>query len=71
VGATVIETGNRAEAFLAGGVPDLQADDGIGGGIEDAFCDEGCADGGGCCGGGESVADVAVNEGGFADSCLD
>lgn len=67
--AAVIEARNRAEPFLSCCIPDLQADCCVGGGVEDAFRDEGCAYGG--CGrcGCEGVAHVAVDEGGFSDSC--
>lgn len=65
----VIQSGDRAEPLLPGRIPDLQADDRVGGGVEDAFCDEGGADGGGCGCGVEGVADVALDEGGFSYAC--
>ncbi len=68
MGAAVVETRDGAEAFLAGGVPDLEADGGVGGCIEDTLGDEGRADGGSGGGGVEGVADVALDEGGFADA---
>lgn len=68
MGAAVVEARDGAEALLAGGVPDLQADGGVGGGVEDALGDEGRADSGGGGGGVEGVADVALDEGGFADA---
>lgn len=68
VGAAVVETRDGAEALLAGGVPDLEADRGVRGCVENALGDEGRADGGGGGGGVEGVADVALDEGGFADA---
>lgn len=68
MGAAVVQAGYGAKALLAGGVPDLQADGGVGCCVEDALCDEGRADGGGGGGGVEGVADVALDEGGFADA---
>lgn len=66
--AAVIEARDTAEPLLAGGVPDLQAHDGVGCAVEDALGDEGCADGGGGGGGVEGVPDIALDEGGLADS---
>lgn len=68
--AAVVQPRDGAEPLLAGCIPDLEADDGVGGGVEDAFCDEGGADGGGCSGGVEGVADVALDEGGFPHTWL-
>ena len=67
--AAVVQTRDTAESFLARCIPDLETHDCVGGGVEDAFGDEGRADGGsgGCWV--EGVADVAVDEGGFADTC--
>lgn len=59
--ATVVQAGDGAEALLACCVPDLEADCCVGGCVEDAFCYEGGADGGGCGAGVEGVADVAVD----------
>lgn len=68
--AAIVESRDAAEAFLAGGVPDLEADDGVGGAVEDALGDERGADGGGGRGGVEGVLDVAMDERCFADSCI-
>jgi hypothetical protein len=68
--AAVVEAGDGAEALLAGCVPDLEADGGVGSCVEDAFGDEGRADGGGGGGWVEGVADVALDEGGFADAWI-
>jgi len=68
VGAAVVEAGDAAEALLAGRVPYLQADDGVGGRVEDAFGDEGRADGGRDVCGVEGVLDVALHEGGLSDA---
>ena len=68
VRATVIKTRNRAKAFLASRIPNLKTDGGVGGRIEDAFRDERRADGRCCSSGSESVANVSMDEGGFADS---
>lgn len=67
--APVIQSRNRAEPLLPSRIPDLEADDCVGGGVEDAFGDEGRADGGGGSGGVEGVADVALDEGGFSHAC--
>ena len=48
----------------------METHESVGGAVEDALGDEGRADGGGCCRGGDSVFDVAVDEGGFADACV-
>lgn len=66
--AAVVQARDAAEALLAGGVPDLEAHGGVRGGVEDAFCEEGGADGGVGSGGGEGVVDVAMDEGGLANA---
>lgn len=66
--AAIIQPRNTPEPLLAGRIPDLQADKGVGGAVEDALGDEGGAEGGGCGGGIEGVLDVAVDEGGFSYS---
>lgn len=68
VGAAVVETRDGAEALLAGSVPDLEADGGVGGCIEDTFGHKGRADGGSGGGGVEGVPDVTLDERGFADA---
>lgn len=66
--AAVVQPGYRAKALLPSCVPYLETDGGVGGCVEDALGDEGRADGGGGGGWVEGVADVALDEGGFADA---
>lgn len=68
VRAAVIKTRDRAKTFLASRIPDLKTDGRVGGRIENAFRDERRADGRCCSSGSESVANVSMDEGGFADS---
>lgn len=68
VRAAVVQSRDTPEPFLAGCVPDLEADDRVGGCVEDAFRYEGGADGRGDGCRGEGVFDVPVDEGGFAYS---
>lgn len=68
IGAAVVETRDAAETFLAGCVPDLKSNDGIGGAVEDAFGHKGGAHSRGCSGGVEVVLDIAIDKRGFADA---
>jgi hypothetical protein len=69
VRAAVVQPRDTPEALLAGRVPDLETDDGVGGGVEDALGDEGGADGGRDGRGVKGVLHIALDERGFADSC--
>lgn len=44
-GGAVVQPGDAAESLLARRIPYLESDDSVGGGVEDALCDEGRADG--------------------------
>lgn len=64
--AAVVEAGDGAEAFLAGGVPYLQTDEGVGVCVYYPLRHERCPDGGGCFGWVEGAFAVPGYEGGFA-----
>lgn len=68
VRAAVVQTRDTAEPFLTGRIPDLETHDRVGCTVEDAFGDEGCADGGRGRGGVEGVFDIALDERGLADA---
>lgn len=66
--AAIVESRYTTESFLTGSIPDLKTHGCIGGGIDDAFGHEGCADGG-CRGGGiKGISDISLNERCLADS---
>jgi hypothetical protein len=62
MGTTVIQARNTPKPFLTGSIPYLKAYDGVGGAVEDAFGDEGRADGGGGGGRFKGVFNVTVDE---------
>lgn len=68
MGAAVVQARNTTEAFLSCGIPDLEAHDGVGGAVENAFGDEGRADRGGGSGWVKGIFDVAIYEGCFPDA---
>jgi len=68
VRTAIVESRYTTESFLTGSIPDLKTHGCIGGGIEDAFGHEGCADGGYRGGGIKGISDISLNERCLADS---
>ena len=69
MGAPIVEAGDAPEALLAGRIPDLKANEGVGSTVQHALGDEGRTDGGGGGSWIEGILDVAVHQGGLSNAC--